>query len=81
MIANPNPPDFFVPTAYLQSATAHWEMPMTDPHCQAFIEAIADVLVYLAQLSAGVPKAAGEFVRPAGSGAEWNLDVEGEVVE
>lgn len=30
---------------------------------------------------APVPKVAGEFVRPAGSGVEWNLDVEGEVVE
>jgi len=49
MIANPNPPDFFVPTAYLQSAITHSEGAMTDPHCQEFIEAIADVLVYLGQ--------------------------------
>ena len=28
-----------------------------------------------------VPKVAGEFARPADSGAEWNVDVEGRVVE
>ena len=30
-------------------ATLAHALAMTDPHCQAFIEAIADVLVYLAQ--------------------------------
>jgi len=56
MIANPNPlkqdsgQDFFVLPAYPQLATAHSEETMlADPYCQAFIEAMAAILVYLTQ--------------------------------
>lgn len=56
MIANPNPlkqgsgPVFFAPPAYPQSATDHSnETMLADPYCQAFIEAMAAILVHLTQ--------------------------------
>lgn len=58
MNPNLNPPDpapvegqvFFVPLAYHKSAITHFGVPMlTDPYCQAFIEAMAAILVHLAQ--------------------------------
>jgi len=56
MIANPNPlkqgsgQDFFILPAYPKSAIAHSEETMlADPYCQAFIEAMAAILVHLTQ--------------------------------
>jgi len=55
---NPNPPDlFFVPPAYPQSAITYLEVPtmLTDPYCQAFIEAMAAILVHLSQQQREAP--------------------------
>lgn len=46
---NPTPLDFFVLPAYPQLATNHWEVPMSDPYCLEFIEAMGNILVHLQQ--------------------------------